>query len=602
MAGYKRTVQEYKPALFLTFDGEPFDTGTRLFSHTPLTVFDESLVMNHGLLMVGSQEPTKAYRAGVASLVALEPANQQCIAFGTYGKVNAVWPKAHIQVLDNPAYNTVPANGSFTYVFMFEKTRDESNYRQLENAYYVDIPKYLVSKPGMFTCSINDNWYSEDTFVASFPNGTISINISRITGFYAGKHHVIARFEVKPVGTAGQFTATAQLIVNGETLGKIVSTYNDTPPNTNNTAPFEFGGVSQNLANASDRATSPIYLDQIAFWPKALSDIEAWRLFKKVWQYRDMLLKKNPNVYVPLEDDPYTNTNTLAMERAPSYVQTYHLGSTIRARQGPDGIPASRAVLLSKGMVLIKNTSNGYGQPLSLDANNYAIEFWLKTGGTERAVVLSMQGVEKPFSGPLVELNVGETGIYQNGAISFCENELGMVSTPVGQFFNTGNWHHIIVQRRAGQYLELFVNGELKASKIVPRDSLNTYPSEMTLLGAMPGRLYCDGEISHFAMYTGKCFENFEAATRYQYSKIYRVRGNTTLRGVPYRATVRLYNYRTGELMEQKESQASDGLFSFYLRDNSLVCSQILAMNDQNVRVRGFGPISPAELPDPPIG
>ena len=107
--------------------------------------------------------------------------------------------------------------------------------------------------------------------------------------------------------------------------------------------------------------------------------------------------------------------------------------------------------------------------------------------------------------------------------------------------------------------------------------------------------------MAHLAIYNGKTFDEFEASSRYQYAVIYRVRGNTTLRGVPYRARVRLYNYVTGGLVDQDDSLASDGSFTFYLKDNSLLCSQILAMNDTNVRVRGFGPISPAEIPDSPI-
>ena len=600
MAGYKKTVQDMLPAGFWTFDGERFDTGTRLLIDTPYVIYDESLVQNHGLLMVGMQEPNMAYRAGMASLVPMEPANQQAMGFGHYGRVNNVWPKAHVQILDNPAYNTAPQGGSFTLVMMFKKNTDETSYRNLETHNYVNIEKYIFNKPNAVTVKIIDNWSSEDTLAVSFPNGTITVNISKITGFYGNEHHLVARFDSKPQAGAG-YAVTSTLIVNGETLGKIVSTYPDAPPNTATPQPMEIGGISASLAYHQDRATTPTYIDQVAYWNRALTDIEVWRLFKKVWQYQDMILKKNPQIFVPLQDDPYTNSNVLYTERVPSSVQAYHQGTTIRARPGPPDIPSSRAMALSKGLFHLKHTYNNVAAPITLNANDYSIEFWIKTGGTERAVILSMQGVEKPFAGPLLELNIGSQGQYQNGSLSFSENELGSVTTPVGQFFNTGNWQHIIIQRRAGQYLEIFVNGELKASKIVPRDTLNTYPSQLTMMGALPGKLYCDGEISYFALYNGKTFENYEAATRYQYSKIYRVRGVTTLRGVPYRATVRLYYYRTGELIEQKDSELPDGLFNFWLRDNSLVCSQILSMNDQNVRVRGFGPIAPAEIPDPPV-
>ena len=64
---------------------------------------------------------------------------------------------------------------------------------------------------------------------------------------------------------------------------------------------------------------------------------------------------------------------------------------------------------------------------------------------------------------------------------------------------------------------------------------------------------------------------------------------------------MRLYHYRTGELVDQGDSAASDGAFTFYLKDNSQICAQILSMADSNIRVRGFGPINPAEIPDKPV-
>lgn len=241
------------------------------------------------------------------------------------------------------------------------------------------------------------------------------------------------------------------------------------------------------------------------------------------------------------------------------------------------------------------------GAWLNWDANNYAIEFWIKTGGSERAVILSAQGADKPYSGPLIELNIGPTGAYLNGSIAFTESEGNLVATPSGNFLNNGSWHHVIVQRRAGLYLEIIVDGSLMASKQVPKAvGLNAWANIIYMMGAGPGKLYCDGELSHLAIYNGRTFDEFEAASRYQYATIYRVRGNTTLRGVPYRARVRLYNYRTGELVDQGDSAASDGGFTFYLKDNATLCSQILSMADTNVRVRGFGPISPAEIPDSP--
>lgn len=147
--------------------------------------------------------------------------------------------------------------------------------------------------------------------------------------------------------------------------------------------------------------------------------------------------------------------------------------------------------------------------------------------------------------------------------------------------------------------MELFVDGKLAVNERKALGPFLGFPSDIKLMGVAPGRLSCPGGMSYFAMYSGRTFTEYEVSSRHSYSIIYRVRGNTTLRGIPYRARVRLYDYITGELIDEMESATSDGLFQFYLKDNSLVNAFVAAMNDQNVRVRAFGPLVPAEIQDP---
>jgi hypothetical protein len=604
MAGYKRTVQDSNPAGFWTFDGEPYDINSRLFTHSPLVIFDESANANDGILMVGNEQPEYAYRAGMASLVAQEPALQSCLCVGAYGKVNGIYPKAIVQIPHISVYDTTQSNGSFTIALLFNKLTDEGAWRAAEypsGQWYANLTKTIISKPGMFQLSINDAYANNDSLVVTFPNGTTAIPIEKIPNFYGTTHHVVARWTSSPGGIGGgDYTGTATLIVDGVTVLKKSTEYSDVAPSTSvSTQPFEIGGVSASSSIFDDRATSRTFIDQIAFWTRAIENIEVWRLFKKVWNYQDMVMKKAPSIYIPFEDDLDTTTTSVFMA-AGSNLASYHIGDVARARPGPPNIPGSRSLLFSRATHVIKYTSSGSAtSPINLDPDNYAIEMWLKTAANQRAVIMSMQGNDKPYVGPLMEINVNSEGSYANGVITYRENESAAVSSTANDFLNDGAFVHVVVQRREGKYLEIFVNGELKSSKMVPKQGINAQYSLINLMGSPPGNLYCDGSIAHFAIYNGKTFEDFEAATRYQFTTIYRVRGVTTLRAAPYNARVRLYHYRSGELLAQQDSQAADGSFTFYLKDNSLVASQILSMNDSNVRVRGFGPIIPAEIPDP---
>lgn len=610
MAGFKKTIQDYLPGGFYTFDGDAFDPVTRLYTSVPLTVMDESTHQNDGILLVGSQEPTKAYRAGMASLVGLEPSHQQSMCFGFYGRVNGVWPKAFVQVPHHTSLDTTAANGSFTVLMMLNKAASEQYVRDTEypSLTYASFSKTVFRKPGMVSISVVEPYYSPSYVRFVFPNGNIDVPIAKVVEFYGKAHLIIARWEVKPDGGGTGFTGIATVSIDGVVMGTSSAIYVDTPPVTAINLPVEIGGTSTSSPQLDDRACVPTYIDQVAIWPRALKNVEQWRLFKKVWEYQEMVMKKGPTIYLPLQDDPVI-TDTNLFKRGYGAIDNavaYHTGPVVRSRPGPGAMPGQKGMMFPKAMLQIKSINYNYpSYPnyawISWDPDNYAIEFWIKTGGTERAVIFSAQGADKPYAGPLVELNVGATGGFSNGTLSFTETEGSFVATPTEEFINNGNYHHVVVQRRAGQYLEIMVDGSLKASKLVPKSTMNQWANIIYAMGSAPGRLYCEGEMSHLAIYNGKTFDEFEASSRFQYNTIYRVRGNTTLRGVPYRARVRLYNYVTGELVDQGESRTSDGSFTFYLKDNSTLCSQILSMNDTNVRVRGFGPISPAEIPDSPI-
>lgn len=606
MAGFKKTIQDFLPAGFYTFDGDAFDPVTRLYTSSPLIVMDESTHQNDGIMLVGTEEPSKGYRAGMASLVSIEPSAQYSMCFGFYGKVNGVWPKALVQVPHHTSYENAVNRGSFTFVLLFRKTADESylrttEYPALSSASFV---KTLIHKPGMLRIQFHDPWSAANFTRFIFPNGNIDVLNTKVVDFYGNQHLVVARWEVRPVDGGTGFVGVATVSINGTVVGTKTTAYADTPPVTAINQPMEIGGTSTSSGQFDDRMTTPVYIDQVAVWNRALKNVEQLRLFKKVWEYQEMVMKKGPTIYLPLQDDAVI-ADTSVFKRGFGSIGTadvYHTGPVVRVRAGPPALPAARAMLFSKAMLQIKNTTS-YSNPswMSWDADNYAIEFWIKTGGTERAVIFASQGADKPYAGPLIELNIGPTGGFSNGTLAFTESEGSFVATPSGDFFNNGSWHHVIAQRREGKYLELMVDGDLKASKLVPKSTLSTWANVIYLMGLAPGRLYCEGELAHVAIYNGKTFDQFEASSRFQYATIYRVRGNTTLRGVPYRARVRLYNYRTGEMVDQDDSKASDGSFTFYMKDNSLLCSQILAMNDTNVRVRGFGPIAPAEIPDSPI-
>jgi hypothetical protein len=598
MSGYKKTIQELKPAGFWSFDGEPYDPTSRLFTHSPLTIYDEGDQASDAILLVGAEHPERAYRAGMASLVGLELAQQQSVSFGHYGVFDASIPKAVVQIPHRQAFENEQNYGSFCWQFLLNKVSDETAFRSSTHGQpwrYSDHPRHILHKPAQLTVVVNDRYSSPDIVTITFPNGAVSIETNSIPKFYNSTHHIVCNWEVR--GTASGYEGTATVYIDGMVYHQKTTSYADVFPVTSVNQPAELAGRSD-AAFPHDRCTSATYLDAIAFWNRALRPVEVYRLFKKIWQYVDMVKKKAPVLMVNMQDEESVSSTDIYMD-AGSGLQCRHSGQVTRHRPGPPNVPGSRSMLFSDAMVNIRATTNYQSpQPVSLDRNNYAIEFWVSPATAERAVLMSMQNAEVPFAGPLIELNVNASGQWANGCIAFTESNGIAVSTPSGSFFNDGAWHHVVAQRR-GEFMELFVDGKLMVSERKALGPFLGFPSDIKLMGVAPGRLSCPGGMSYFAMYSGRTFTEYEVSSRHSYSIIYRVRGNTTLRGIPYRARVRLYDYITGELIDEMDSATTDGLFQFYLKDNSLVNAFVAAMNDQNVRVRAFGPLVPAEIQDP---
>ena len=71
MAGYKQTIQNLEPKLFLTFDGDAIDVTKRTITAIPHEFLDESGYANSALLQI-DDEDFPAYRMGLPSMVELE--------------------------------------------------------------------------------------------------------------------------------------------------------------------------------------------------------------------------------------------------------------------------------------------------------------------------------------------------------------------------------------------------------------------------------------------------------------------------------------------------------------------------------------------------
>jgi hypothetical protein len=124
-------------------------------------------------------------------------------------------------------------------------------------------------------------------------------------------------------------------------------------------------------------------------------------------------------------------------------------------------------------------------------------------------------------------------------------------------------------------------------------------PGQVYFMGASPGHLNTQGHMAAVAVYS-YALDDAEIRMRNAYSLVYRIQGTVTLEGNPYQATVRAYRHRTGELSREILSETDSGDYLITLYDNSLIDLMVMNKQDQNIRYRVYGPITPAEYEDLP--
>lgn len=595
MSGYKTTALSLNPKMFITFDGDAYDDQSRMYTAVPTTILDESGFDNHGIMHdSGRAAGYPGYRAGMPSVVLLEQFQQYSCGFGYYGRRNAapnVYEKAYIEV---PHSGTTLnfADGKFTIMFLVRKD-DISQYRD-DNGFSISATRPLIRKAGVFNIYMNYPYFSATQLCFTIPGGD-TLTYSVPSDFHGQMQHVTATWNTVRAMN-GDYIGIATLYVNGVSVATMSKNYYDTYPNLNTPTSVFIAGVPEAGTNHSDRNTENCQLDQVAIYSEALTMNTINRLVRKTMSYRDMVLYSKPYAYWECADSDDPNTDVLINSANGSQVATLYGGNGLISRgvPGPSQVPGATAVGVANGGQIFIQNGGSFSSPVVNINNDYTIEFWFSATATSIASLFAMNGTVRPFNGVNLTLNM-RNNQFSSGSLQLQETEGEWVSTTGN--FNDGKEHHCVIVKR-GNTLELWLDGSMRGQKVVAQ-TFSGAPGTAAFFAAAPGRMATDGWASQIAMYTTALQEG-QITARANYRRIYKVRGQVTLRGVPYKANVRVYSHFNGELITEIFSDPSGGDYLVELYDNRNVDLVVLNSQDPTIRYRVYGPVTPSEYEDLP--
>lgn len=611
MSGFKSAILNKAPVLFLTFDGDSFDTVNRTSTAVPAQIIDESGLGNNAILHDDALSTNYfGYRMGMPSEVSLEPAQQYSMGFGYYGAQPlhpSIWAKTYLEVPHSSSFE-FPNYGSFSVSLMMNKAVHDDAFRNYYSSNWNTntLTRPIIRKGLAFRLDYIDMWGGNDYLNVVYPAGSMTWSVYNDGTFRNNDVFVAFSWNVT-LQPNGIYTGIATLWVNGIVVATRAHTFLDTYPASNVSSPWEIAGTaaaSPNPSNYDDRQTSSLQLDQIAVYQNALTDDDVMYLFKKTRSYENVLIAHRPSFVWTLSDlESPTNTTlaSLVGNRPGNY-----LGGTsriIRQQTGPTNILNASGARFQNGGCAVVHDSSSFSQPFFNPGGDFSIEFWFEAENGDQSVMMSMQSDEYPYNGMLIQMNT-KNDQFANGMVQFTTSDGWSVSSRdlkddnITRFqFNDGHWHHIVVTRRNG-VLEMWLDGVLHGTTTAGVTTINRL-GQLYLMGMMPGKLNTTGMMSEFVLYN-YALAPAQVRGHYAYALVYRIRGQVTLQGTPYQANVRVYNHQNGNQITQLQSNASDGNYIIELFDNSLIDLMVLNIQDQNVRYRAYGPITPAEHEDLP--
>lgn len=621
MAGYKQSVLNKKPICFLTFDGSSlYNRGSGELLAPFIT--DESNHNNNGLLQTNTGN-RKSYSMGTTGLVAREVnAGQASFTFAIrgYDTLSAFpYEKSLVEVLHT---ESLKLNKDYTFMLLMNKTNNDNDFRgkkwdYTNNKYYTEnlpsgwttrtITRQIFRKGSTIDVTLVYNPSIPAYMKIRFPGYIGEIKLP--DDFHNNTYHLTVTHKVINVGS-NLYKHERKVYLNGIEHLYNLSDILTTPLSAENTAPVEIGG-NRDVSDPdylNDRQTTPLIIDQFAIYDKCLDADEIINLYKKINNYAEFIKSGRPQLYIPFNDSslsssleayvaiPYHDPASTTYNRAyysdiePYINRGVSLSNRTMGEFGAD---------FQKGMVKYTTYYNAVS-PVINASNDFTLSFWLSFTSQERGVVVSCQSNVYPYKGILFEVNQYGTQ-YKKGMIQVSLGDGIYLNPPLVTLNNAEvNYADGVLRyytvRRVGTELELWIDGVRVSSIGVYSETLVPDFGQMFIMGMAPGQLSVVGTFGHLEFYNRALYD-YEIRARSFFHVMMLIKGRVTVQGEPYRATIRVYDHFTGDLIKEGESD-SDGYYTLNVYSNNYINVVYFDKYDNNITSRIFGPLVAHEYAD----
>lgn len=618
MAGYKQSLKDMKPLMFLTFDGDTLynkGTGELIRGH----ITDESNNGNDALLQTNTDN-RKSYMMGQPSLVERENnQGQASITFAPYGYddsglVDFPFEKTLVEVLHN---DSLKLKGDYTISFLMNKVRDDGELRALtwdamtekykkSSSRGDTLYRTIFKKGAQIGLRFVSYYNSQNTMEFSFPGYTWTPQITNFvssSSFYNKVWHITMSHNVEKL--AGNiFQNVYRVYMNGikhlEHKGAVVTV----PYTGENTSPLEIGGNRDgtHVHTLNDRQTTPLTIDQFAIFDRTLTDNEVMQLYKKTVTYDNLVMSANPSLFVKFNDLEYTNSRALKIKHgnSSSYSSTYsHLFPYLEKEQeiNTDRVGNETCVHFKGATAKIQQSNNGN---VISAGGDFSVEFWCSFSGNDRGVIVSCQSNEAPFRGLLIETN----RFYDDDRIGMVQVRLDNNTFLTAQeysidgnnaYYNDDVVRHYCVTRR-GSRLSLYIDGTINSYKDIDNETLVPNNGTLYFMGMTPSDMLVNGKFGNFVFYNRALGDNEINARSFFFTKMI-LKGRVTLQGQPHKTDMRIYEHGTGELLNEYKTE-TDGHYAINVYTNNYIDVMFLDKQDSTVQMRVIGPVIAHEYID----
>lgn len=602
-AGFKQTLKELEPVSLFSFDGEKLTDNPRFLANHE--IFDEigNATAHIALEHTGEEMPCYHMATGLTPIDAYD---QKSIRFCPHGlQPNApengltFMPKAYIIAPGVKEWDF--SNREFTYIVQgrtdysylnWEDTdRDEHGRQRQKRWSHSSYCNVLFKHEGIITVYEIINRYSSNYLVFELHGlKTISLEHTRPFSDRETDYPDLLTIRFKN----GEFTVLKNMNVIHQEKIK----FDEARVDFNVTRRMlTIGGTDLPVLqhrNFADRCVIPTTMDNFTIFNYALPDAEIVRLYRKMFNFSDMIQKSRSNFFYPFDDKHKANYTIRNLGTDTINIHLTGDVKNIRSEErGPFQLGFS--TLFTSNTYEGLNTYNERGWWFN-PIEDFTLFLHFKIVNTEKGTIISQGTRTHSYYGFTLDAN-SFNGEHKPGALELVVP--GHNSIILSEEMPLDVWNEVIIRKKNESLTVVYNKNVVAENRVMKVDVTQNQLKSMgdaKLLTSHYQERPTQAYLANLVIWRHAVSDYFLKAI-IDYENVSYVRGVVMMQGNPMRAKVRAYNHITGAFINEVWSDGETGAYVIHLHDNTPIDLVVIDDKDIMSRLRAYGPITPYSRP-----